>query len=184
MCYNFTMSEVNKGSHPSKQENNLGGIRYEGEGGRLPAMRRRGLSGKGMTGEGLMDELLPQQPVEEVKVPVNLGETQLLPRELKFKANTKLYKVVRDSNGKIKIPWTPKEEEDLFDRRLKVPTTLRVPVDFLETGKRGGTIIKKVGQSDYGAFTVVLFPVQDRDGKSFMEERLVSFLTRSSKKQL
>ena len=184
MCYNFAMSEANKGSHPGKQEKNLGGIGYTGEGGRLPAIRRRGLGGPGMSGEGLMDEIMPQPSQAEESVPINLVETQLIPRQLKFKGGTRLYKVVRDSEGKIKIPRTPAEDDDLLDRRLTVPTTLSVSVDFLETGKRGGTIIKKVGQSDYGAFTVVLFPVHTREGKNIVEERLVSFLTRSSKKQI
>jgi hypothetical protein len=94
-----------------------------------------------------------------------------------------LYKVVRDSEKKPIIPRTPAQAYDLLDRQLTTPTYLDVPAEYLEIGKRGRTITKKVGQSDYGAFTVVLFPVRSSNGKVVMEERLASFTQRSSRNQ-
>lgn len=143
-----------------------------------PSKGRRSL----MTGVGLFD--LPQVSAPNVIEPITLGQTELGPRKLKFKRGTKLYKVVRDSEGRPIIPRTPVQEDDLFDRRLTVATYLDVPVEYLEIGKRGGTITRKVGQSDYGAFTIVRFPVRSSSGKVVMEERLVSYTTRSSKKQI
>lgn len=142
-----------------------------------PSKTRRSL----MTGIGLFDS--PQTPkpnVIELIIPI---QTELKSRKLKFKAGTKLYKVVRDSEGKPIIPRTPAQADDLLDRELTVAAFLDIPVDYLEIGKRGGTIIKKVGQSDYGAFTIVRFPVRSKSGEIVMEERLASFITRSSKKQ-
>ncbi len=143
-----------------------------------PSRGRRSL----MAGAGLFD--LPQASVPNVIEPIAPIQTELEPRKLKFKMGTKLYKVTRDSEGRPIIPRTPVQEDALFDRQLTVATYLDVPVEYLEIGKRGGTITKKVGQSDYGAFTVVLFPVRSSSGEIVMEERLASYLTRSSKEQL
>jgi hypothetical protein len=203
--YNFAMSEATKeGAHPGKQPGNLAGIKYSGESAPLAPLRKRGVRGSGMTGQGLLDEpepatVLPgvttsapditsvepsQSSESNVTEPIASGQTELIPRKLKFKRGTRLYKVVHDSEGRIIIPRTPAQADDFFDRKLTVPTYLVISVEYLEIGKRGGTITKKVGQSDYGAFTVVLFPVPSGSGKVAMEERLVSYTTRSSKKEL
>lgn len=178
------MSEGKEGAHSPKQQPNLVGIGYSGEGGALPALRKKAkVRGPGMSGTGSLFDL-PQASTPTVIEPIALSQTELKPRRLKFKRGTKLYRVVRDSEGKIIIPRTPVQEDDFFDRRLTVPTYLDVPVEYLEIGTRGKTTTKKVGQSDYGAFTVVLFPVRYASGKVVMEERLASYLTRSSKSQL
>lgn len=135
-----------------------------------------------MTGSGMFD--MPETSAPNLTEPITPTQTELLPRKLKFKRGTRLYKVVRDSEGKPTIPYTPVQEDDLFDRELTVPTYLDVPVEFLEIGKRGRTITRKVGKSGYGAFTVVLSPVRLSSGKVVLEERLASYLTRSSQKQI
>ena len=176
------MSEGKEGAHPPRQQSNLAGIGYSGEEGSLPPLKRKGtVRGPGMSGTGLLLDL-PQVSVPNVIEPIAPSQTELKPRKLKFKRGTKLYRVVPDSEGKIIIPRTPAQEDDFFDRQLTVATYLDVPAEYLEIGKRGGTITKKVGQSDYGAFTVVLSPVRYSGGKVVMEERLASYLTRSSKK--
>lgn len=176
------MSEGKEGAHGKKEEANLGGIRYSGEGGRLPASKRRGkVGGPRMTGEGLFDS--PEAPVVvRVAEPTAEIKTPLEPRSLKFKAGTKIYRIVRDGEGKIQVPRTPDQASGRLEKVLTVPTIFDVPVEYLERGKRGGTITKKVGQSDYGAFTVIRFPVRLRSGEFVMEDRLASYTTRSSKK--
>jgi hypothetical protein len=135
-----------------------------------------------MTEPGLFDS--PQAVTLSTVEPITEVKTELEPRSLKFKVGTRIYKIDRDGNGNIKIPRTPAQADDLLKKILTVPTYFDVPVEYLERGKRGGTITKKVGQSDYGAFTVVRFPVRLKSGKVVMEDMLASYTTRSSKKNL
>lgn len=177
------MSEGKEGAHPPKQKSNLAGIGYSGEEGSLPPLRRRGkVRGPGMSGTELLFDS-PQVSAPNVIEPIVAVQTELEPRKIKFIEGTKLYRVIREDEGRIKIPRTPVDYDKLFDRKLSVATYLDVPVEFLEIGVRGGTITKKVGQSVYGAFTVVLFPVRYSRGEVVMEERLASYLTRSSNKR-
>jgi hypothetical protein len=140
-------------------------------------------------GPGLFDEQEKGKLEIEEKVEAKLEiaeakQSELEPRKLKFKEGTRLYKFLKDSEGKPIIPRDLAQEEDLFDRQLTVATYLDVPVDYLEIGEKGKTVTKKVGQSRFGAFTVVLSPVRQRNGEVVLEKRLASYLTRSSRKKL
>jgi hypothetical protein len=147
-----------------------------------------------MSGPGLFDgpiedqveqeEAQVQSAVDAQVESVTPVQSELEPRKLKFNKGTRLYRLVHDSEHRPIVPRTPAQERDLFDRELTVPTYFNVPVEFLEMGARGKTITKRVGKSNYGAFTVVLCPVHQSNGEIVLEERLASYLTRSSKKQL
>lgn len=137
-----------------------------------------------MSGRGLFDEPQEILPAAEVSNATELGVSEVQPRKLKFNAGTKLYRVKPDSEGNPLVPRTPVEENDLFDKQLTAATYFDVPAEFLEIGKKGGTITKIVGKSDYGAFTVVLCPIRQSNGEVILEERLVSYLTRSNKDKL
>jgi hypothetical protein len=137
------------------------------------------------SGPGFFDE--PGKLSEEVEASVIVpaskeSGTDLVPRQLKFLKGTRLYKVVRDGEGKPIIPRTEKQEDKLFDRSLTHPTFFDLPVGSLQKGARGGTTVRKFGQSKYGAFTIVLVPVTKESGETVLDERLASLTTRSSQK--
>lgn len=56
VCYNLSMSEV--GSEGRREDRNLGGIGFSGEKAPLRKISRRGLGGPGMSGSGLLDNVL------------------------------------------------------------------------------------------------------------------------------
>lgn len=163
------------GAHPEKQIQKPTGL--DGINPAVPIKGRKPL----MTGPGLFDS---EAQKEFTILTIDENRLALEPRRLRFMPGTKLYYLTKDSEGKPIIPRTELEEDRLFDRQLQVETDLDVPVEYLVSGKRGGTITKKVGQSQYGAFTVVMLPVNQENGEVRLEERLVSYQTRSRKGKL
>lgn len=182
LCYNFAMSESSDGAY-GKEGRNLGGLRYSGEGGPLPAVKRRGnLRGPGMTGSGLLDSQNGSDSASLVKPAISVDSTRnsesKVIRKLRFKKGTNLYYLTHDAEtGEIIIPRTPAQEDELFADALEFDEELIINEQGLEEGKgRSGRseVIKKVGVSRYGAFTVVDYQVPAENGELKTVQRLAS----------
>jgi hypothetical protein len=66
--------------------------------------------------------------------------------------------------GEVIIPRSIELAEKMFLGRLPMSLELDIDKSCLERGKRGGTAIKRIGKSQFGAFTIALYPTTDEEG--------------------
>lgn len=127
----------------------------------------------------------PTEPVSTSEVIVDAShplEPQLRDRALRFEAGAPVYRVIyKGETDEVVIPRTPEQADSMFLGRL--PMRLELPVDrsCLERGKRGDTVIKRVGKSMFGAFTIVHYPMVDEDGEEINVRVLADMNDRTSK---
>ena len=111
-------------------------------------------------------------------------ESESLIRDPLFKKGTQLYAYHPDANRDNQpiIPGmhSQMKESDLRKERLMFDTQLKIDPELgMKPGAKSGNIIKRVGKSKYGAFTVVRYPVEDRSGNVVEELRLVDLRQRA-----
>lgn len=130
-----------------------------------------------MTGPGLLDEGLVQAS-SVIKAPV--VEASKPARTLRFSRGTVLYAVVVDGDDQIVIPRNPQQERDLRRETLDFEKDLEVDrEDGIVEGRSGQDVVRKVGTSQYGAFTVVHIEKDNGRGEIMVERRLASLTHRS-----
>jgi hypothetical protein len=135
-----------------------------------------------MTGPGLFDKPVDVQP-QQVSLSTELSPTHVrleTKRRILFKKGTVLYAFIKDGNGNVVIPRSRQQAEEYKRETLMFPTSLEVDEqEGIEMGKRGKPRVKKVGQSQFGAFTVVVLEKQDGNGDITKELVLASFTERA-----
>ncbi len=127
-----------------------------------------------------------EQSASVIEAPVAVvSQSEVLrDRALRFEEGAPVFRVVYkdEATDEVVIPRTPEQADDMFLGRL--PMRLELPVDrsCLEKGKRGGTIIRCVGKSMFGAFTIVHYTAFDEEGKEIEIPVLADMNNRTSKK--
>lgn len=128
---------------------------------------------------------LPVQPIvapEDVAAVASQPEAPLIDRALRFEAGAPVYRVIyKGETDEVVIPRTPEQANDMFLGRLPMRLELSVDRSCLERGKRGGTAIRRVGKSMFGAFTIVHYPMVDEDGEEINVRVLADMNDRTSK---
>ncbi len=154
----------------------------------------RGLDGKPFTGETVSHKKtnVPQgvmgmfaddaEPESTQQVGERTTQTieAAVPKRLRFKKGTELYAVTFDSEtDDIVIPRSVKQARALYRGNLEFDDDLVINNELgMEDGKKGGRVVRRVGKSDYGAFTVVDVRVTGEDGETAIEQSLASLTTR------
>lgn len=172
LCYNLGMSKepreamYSKFSHP-----HAGDPRVDPEARAASLLRARKPSAKLVQRRKLERETLgagffePQQPIAAEALPIVNPEPELRERALSFEKGMPMFALRQDPvTEEIVIPRTMEQAESLFLGRLPMNLELKIDKSCLERGKRGGTVIKRVGKSGFGAFTIALYPTVDQEG--------------------
>lgn len=117
-----------------------------------------------MTGPGFFDSELNQASAPEVVVATHI-EPKLTERALRLEEGAPMYEVRYNAEGEVVIPRTMEQADAMFIGRLPMSLELKIDKSCLERGKRGGTVIKRVGKSIFGAFTIAIYSTVDEAGK-------------------
>lgn len=150
-----------------------------------PTGARRIMSGPGF----FFDDTLvpePEAPPPQVSQPEPRQTFSAIetnePRTLRFLKGTELFVVIHDKKTKqIVIPYSTQQARKLLREILDEDRDLVINEDEgMVDGARGTRVIRKVGVSQFGAFTVVDWPIGIADGHEVItEKRLASMTTRS-----
>lgn len=170
LCYNFPMSEKKQAVYSELSHPHAGDPRVDpkAKANRPVVTRRAPLktpSDEAIMGTGFFPSLEPTV-LEPTPTVAPKPETVLRERALLFNEGMPMYRVsYRSENDEPIIPRTWEQAEELFLGRLPVSAELKIDKSCLEKGKKEGTVIKRVGKSYFGAFTIALYPTVDEDGK-------------------
>jgi hypothetical protein len=191
VCYNPSMSEKGAGLYSELSHPHTGDPRVDPKARTVPVKPRRKPPLKIQQSRKLEEDAMgvgffpTTQPVATPEVPTITSlqaELPLRDRALRFEAGAPVYRVIyKGETDEVVIPRTPEQADHMFLGRL--PIRLELPVDrsCLERGKRGDTVIKRVGKSMFGAFTIVHYPMIDEDGKEINVRVLADMNDRTSK---
>ena len=192
LCYNSSMSEKGEGLYSELSHPHTGDPRVDpnARGIRIKPRRRssfKKLEEKRMEEEAMGQGFFPiEQPASAVETPTTMVSQPeaLRDRALRFEEGAPVFRVIYkdEKTDDVVIPRTSEQANDMFLGRL--PMRLELPVDrsCLEKGKRGGTIIRCVGKSVFGAFTIVHYPAFDENGEEIEIPVLADMRNRTSKK--
>lgn len=192
VCYNLIMSEKGVGLYSELSHPHTGDPRVDPNARTVRVKPKRNPPFKKQQERKAQQEIMgqgffpPEQPVTMPEVPpvmISMPETQLRDRALRFEEGTPVYRMIyKGETDEIVVPRTPEQADNMFLGRL--PMRLELPVDrsCLEKGKREGTVIRCVGRSGFGAFTIVHYPAFDEDGREIDIPVLADMNDRTSKK--
>lgn len=172
LCYNLAMSENKSAMYSELSHPHAGDPRVDPKARGLHskptrrmssvAKERRRLERESM-GSGFFDSA---QPIEQIPQPITPETPAIVERALRFEQGAPMYEVRYDNRtGGVVIPRTEEQADAMFIGRLPMSLELKIDKTCLERGKRGGTVIKRVGKSLFGAFTIALYPTIDEDGR-------------------
>ncbi len=190
VCYNSAMSEERSGPYSRLSHPHTGDPRVDPEARTSRPKTRRTTSAveqrRKLEKDAMVsrffdsEQLVEQEPVVPETSPAVNPEPELRERALSFERETPMFKTSYDPiTGEIIIPRTMDEAEELFLGRLPISLDLEIDKSCLEKGKRGGTAIKRVGKSWFGAFTIALYPTVDEDGRDIDIPILIDMRKRS-----